>query len=436
MPLTMLLLAAAVLLLPSPLPRAPVIAVRLRHRWRTKPQGDVVLAWLLALAGELRGGSDTLRALRVCGARYDVAPRATRTAALGGDVPAALRADAAQTPILHAVAAAWSISDRTGAGLAGVLDNIADGHRRTAEVRRSAWSSPWRWRDRVPRRGSWDAPRVRSTGVPPGGGPGDLAGVLAGGPGLPPDGDRVEPDRPLVDHQDRARHRGRAVTWLLLAAALVLVPDVRIRPDRRAAPATAPALNVVGGLAAGLAALTLIPGPWNLVAAGAAAGLAWRFLPTDLSRPEERRALRIARELPDVIDLLAAVLRAGLTDAEAVAMVADAGDGPLAPPLARVARHRALGAPPREAWNAAAEPALSDLGLAMARHAETGSAVTIALDRVAADARRDYFSRAQAAARAAAVRAVVPLAVCFLPSFVLVGVVPIVASLVSGMDFP
>lgn len=226
------------------------------------------------------------------------------------------------------------------------------------------------------------------------------------------------------------------MTWLLLAAALVLVPDVRIRPDRRAAPATAPALNVVGGLAAGLAALTLIPGPWNLVAAGAAAGLAWRFLPTDLSRPEERRALRIARELPDVIDLLAAVLRAGLTDAEAVAMVADAGDGPLAPPLARVARHRALGAPPREAWNAAAEPALSDLGLAMARHAETGSAVTIALDRVAADARRDYFSRAQAAARAAAVRAVVPLAVCFLPSFVLVGVVPIVASLVSGMDFP
>ena len=32
--------------------------------------GDPVLAWLMALAGELRGGSDPLRAIRVCGLRH------------------------------------------------------------------------------------------------------------------------------------------------------------------------------------------------------------------------------------------------------------------------------------------------------------------------------------------------------------------------------
>lgn len=233
------------------------------------------------------------------------------------------------------------------------------------------------------------------------------------------------------------------MVWTLLALCLVLMPPPRgpaprcadqgpdsDREDRRPV-----GLHVVGAVAAAIAGMVMVPLPWALVVAGGGACLAWRFLPRDLSRPEERRALLIARDLPDVVDLLAAVLRAGVTDGQAVAMIAQASEGPLARPLARIAQHRALGASAAEAWAAVDEPALAELASALTRHSDTGSPVAAVLDRVAADARREYFAQAQAAARAGAVRSVIPLAVCFLPAFVLVGVVPVVASLVSGLSF-
>lgn len=136
-PMAAALAALAVLLIPAPRPRAGGTHHRMPHGRRRSDDADPALAWLLALAGELRGGSDPLRALRVCGARYPVAPTATRTASLGGDVARALRRDARTTPVLRSVSAAWAIADQTGSGLAGVLDSIADGHRRTQEVRRS-----------------------------------------------------------------------------------------------------------------------------------------------------------------------------------------------------------------------------------------------------------------------------------------------------------
>lgn len=125
-----------------------------------------------------------------------------------------------------------------------------------------------------------------------------------------------------------------------------------------------------------------------------------------------------------------------MTDTDAVALVADAVPGQLGELLSRVARHRAFGATAAQAWRTVRdEPALAELSSVMARNADTGSPVAPILDRVAADARRDYYSAAQGAARAAAVRAVIPLAACFLPAFVLLGVVPIVASLVSELSF-
>jgi hypothetical protein len=48
---------------------------------------------------------------------------------------------------------------------------------------------------------------------------------------------------------------------------------------------------------------------------------------------------------------------------------------------------------------------------------------------VAEDQRDEARSRAEAAARAAGVRSVAPLVACFLPAFILIGIVPVVASL-------
>ena len=136
--MTWLLVGAALLLAPPPLPAAAAPAVhRLRHHWRSAHRTDLSIAWVLALAGELRAGSDSARALRTCARRFGVARHAARAAAIGADVPAALHRDAHESPVLVPVAAAWSISLQTGAGLADVLDNIADGYRRTVEVRRA-----------------------------------------------------------------------------------------------------------------------------------------------------------------------------------------------------------------------------------------------------------------------------------------------------------
>jgi Flp pilus assembly protein TadB len=232
------------------------------------------------------------------------------------------------------------------------------------------------------------------------------------------------------------------MTWLFLALVVALVPRGRPKtaPPRLAAPAPRPErairFDTIGAAAAFVTALIFVPLPWGLVIAVGAAMAAKRFLPSTFSRPDEARRLAVARRLPDAVDLTAALLRAGLTDADALAMVVSATDGPLRAELAHVAGHRRLGAPPNEAWRSAiADPQLADFAAAMARHADTGAPIAAVLDRVAADARRDYFSQAQAAARAAAVKAVIPLAACFLPAFVLVGIVPIVASLLSGLSF-
>lgn len=233
------------------------------------------------------------------------------------------------------------------------------------------------------------------------------------------------------------------MTWFLLAVGLLAVPRpirAATRPPTAAdAPRGARAplrLDRGGAAAVVLVTLVAIPWPWSVPVAVVAATLALRVLPRSLTSTADRRALAIARALPDVVDLLAAVLRAGLTDTDALRLVAAATPAPLGVHLDVVARHRRLGAGPAQAWREISGiPALAELGAAMTRHAETGAAIAPLLDRVAADARLEYFTRAQAAARSAAVRAVIPLAACFLPSFVLLGVVPIVASLVSDLQF-
>lgn len=234
------------------------------------------------------------------------------------------------------------------------------------------------------------------------------------------------------------------MSWLLLILAILLVPRGRPKAGAMCAATAEPPdrarreirFDTVGALVALVGCTIVLPFPWGPVLGAGAALAAKRYLPSTFSRPHEARRLAIARRLPDAVDLTAALLRAGLTDADALTMVVAASDGPLAAELGTVAAHRRLGASPGEAWRAAAaDPQLADFGAAMARHADTGAPVAAVLDRVAADARRDYFSSAQAAARAAAVRAVVPLAACFLPSFVLLGIVPLVAALLSGLSW-
>lgn len=160
-----------------------------------------------------------------------------------------------------------------------------------------------------------------------------------------------------------------------------------------------------------------------------------------LSRLEPRatrlRRTRIIAELPMAIDLLAACLRGGGAWHESVEAVADAVDGPLGTELARVAARIRLGADPAEEWlGLAADPILAPLGRAAARAATGGAPVAATLARLARDQRRTARAAASARARTAGVRAVAPLGLCFLPAFVLLGIVPAVAGIAANVLLP
>ena len=70
----------------------------------------------------------------------------------------------------------------------------------------------------------------------------------------------------------------------------------------------------------------------------------------------------------------------------------------------------------------------------MARAHETGASVRTVVERLAVDLAAQRHVAAQERARTVEVRAAAPLGVCFLPAFVLLGVVPMVVGVFGSMD--
>jgi len=127
-------------------------------------------------------------------------------------------------------------------------------------------------------------------------------------------------------------------------------------------------------------------------------------------------------------------LRAGAPIDRAAAAVADALGGPLGVRLQRTARSLRLGAEPAEAWQHLAGVDGADRLIAAAvRSSASGGALAGALGRLADDLRADRALAVEAAAQRAAVLVVLPLGLCFLPAFLLVGVVPVLIGLLGDV---
>jgi pilus assembly protein TadC len=198
--------------------------------------------------------------------------------------------------------------------------------------------------------------------------------------------------------------------------------------------ALSPRRRVVGAVAAA-AAVWLVIGGWpGAVAAVVAAPVAARFL-RNLEPAAARRERRlVAAELPFAADLMAAALRAGLpVDAAARATGVACGGG-VGRELLRVADGLQLGLEPVDAWRSIRElPDGGGVADAVLRSADSGAAVARALTRLAEDLRDTHAQRVEAAAQRAGVLIVLPLGLCFLPAFVLAGIVPVIVAVLGGV---
>jgi len=90
------------------------------------------------IASELAAGRPTDHALDEAAAAWPAMRRVADVSRLGGDVPAAFR-EVAQTPgagALRLLAAAWTVSQRTGGGLAAATRRVADAVRRDQATQR------------------------------------------------------------------------------------------------------------------------------------------------------------------------------------------------------------------------------------------------------------------------------------------------------------
>ncbi|MEL4358314.1 MULTISPECIES: type II secretion system F family protein [unclassified Luteococcus] len=181
-------------------------------------------------------------------------------------------------------------------------------------------------------------------------------------------------------------------------------------------------------------AVLLLPGVQGMLLAPAVGLVAVVVLGQLEPGAGRRRSARVRAQLPETLELLAATLEAGAPLRTAVAEVASIGPTATAETLASVRSRVEVGLSDADAWRAVAEEAgWGPIARDLARSSDTGSAAAAVLRQHAADVRRARQDAQLARARAVGVRSVLPLMTCFLPAFLLTGVVPIVAGLVGSL---
>lgn len=230
------------------------------------------------------------------------------------------------------------------------------------------------------------------------------------------------------------------------AAALTTLAVVLLgRPRPRPRPVASSGVTAEGGdwlkrgrwawaVLAGSACWTFRPGWPGLAAGVVVAVMVTRFAAGAESASARRRREELRADLPVLVLLLATTLRAGSPPATAVRRTCAALPGAAADRLAAVPDRLALGADPVAVWDEVARDAeLAPLGRAMARAQRSGAPVATTVERLADELAAAGRAEVEDRARTVGVKAAVPLGLCLLPSFLLLGIVPVVAGLVAGL---
>lgn len=189
--------------------------------------------------------------------------------------------------------------------------------------------------------------------------------------------------------------------------------------------------QILGAVVAmGLAGLDRTP---SGIAVGLCAG-AGTFV---LLRALRRRAAASAQHddsLPLVLTVAALLLRSGTPPTAALAGAARGCRSPVAGLCGSIERRVAMGESASSAWSEAArEPGLTAAARAAIRAGDSGAALAAAWESTAAQLRIEHRLSLEIKARKVGVHALAPLGLCFLPSFICLGVIPIVIGLAADI---
>jgi Flp pilus assembly protein TadB len=185
---------------------------------------------------------------------------------------------------------------------------------------------------------------------------------------------------------------------------------------------------------AGSGALVLVGGTAGLVLAPIATAACWWVIARAEPSAARRERAELRREMPHLARLLAAALSAGEAPAEAARIVAAALPGPGGRRLAEAATRLRLGIDPVSVWDGlASEPDLAPLARALARGQASGGSVVVSIERLGDELSRAARAAAEDRARRVGVKAAVPLGVCLLPAFLLIGIAPVVGGLLASL---
>jgi Flp pilus assembly protein TadB len=224
-----------------------------------------------------------------------------------------------------------------------------------------------------------------------------------------------------------------------LATLLAFAPRQRLVLDRSdqsqsPSPPRAGRWRPVLCLLAGTAAWLFLGGPAGLVAAPLAVAAAWIALSRSEPVAVRREREAIELELPHVVDLLSCALRSGASPPAALAAVVAACPGPTSQRLEGALARLRMGVDPWAVWGALAhDDVLAALGRTLARAETSGASVAEEVERLADDLERASLAAVEDRARAVGVKAAVPLGLCLLPAFLLIGIVPTVAGLLTSL---
>ncbi len=216
-------------------------------------------------------------------------------------------------------------------------------------------------------------------------------------------------------------------------AVLANASGERKDADEPAAARQVRRLPVVSALAVVVACVAFFQVPGILFAppAGAAAFVLTRRLGARTAGPDRREI----ESLPVLLELLATAIRSGAALSTALTCVAAVATGAPGVALGRTAALLRLGAPPIQAWKSLRDhPQLGALAVVATRSADSGIRLAEGLCRQAETYRDDLRAADAARASKVGVIALLPVGLCFLPAFVCLGIVPIVAG-IAGTAF-